>query len=246
MHEEPQSSEFTDSGSPLGIAIITIAFLAGVMLLVCGGVAGFVAWEDSSRPPVPKEALVRMPNGRSTEPAEVRLVAGTIAGIDLPEGFEPVDAENMHVMRKVAFIKKSSEGAVLKLARLDSQKMPEFDPRKLEQDPHAQESYLEMKAQFEKREFASVSEMVENGSDLTETAIEAPEGTERELTIAGENAVFRFQNGILKRTEKPVWKVSGVFKTARGRVALVYTIPAAEYDEEAVVRMIESIRPVTE
>lgn len=246
IHEESRSDEFTDSGSPLKIAFIVIAFLGSVMLLVCGGVAGFVAWEDSGRPPVPKDTHIRMPDGETTEPAEMRLVAGTIVNIDLPDGFEPVEAENMQTVRKVAFVRRSSGEAVLKLARLDvPEDVPKFDPRMQEQDPEVHERFLEMMAQFGKRDFARVSEMAEKGSELTDTAVEAPDGTERELAVSGERVVFRFQNGTLKRTGKPIRKVSGVFKMGRGRVALVYTIPEAEYDEEAIVRMIESIRPTT-
>jgi hypothetical protein len=38
-------------------------------------------------------------------------------------------------------------------------------------------------------------------------------------------------------------KVAGVFSTEQARIAVVYIISDEEYDEEAVVRMFESIRP---
>ena len=40
-----------------------------------------------------------------------------------------------------------------------------------------------------------------------------------------------------------VAKVMGIFRTQKALVGLVLTIPEDEYDEDAVVKMIESIRP---
>jgi hypothetical protein len=65
---------------------------------------------------------------------------------------------------------------------------------------------------------------------------------QRELTVLGQQTVFRFIQGKRALDNKPVWKIWGGFGTTNGLALMILLVPESEFDEEAVVRMIEGIR----
>src|SRR5262245_50112149 len=67
--------------------------------------------------------------------------------------------------------------------------------------------------------------------------------TKCELTVLGQQVSFDITQGTLESGAKRVTRVVGCFTTQKSHIAVVYTIPEDEYDEESVVRMFESIRP---
>jgi hypothetical protein len=70
-----------------------------------------------------------------------------------------------------------------------------------------------------------------------------PPETTRVLEVMGQESPFKFSKGRFSETRELAWKVSGTFPTETGLVALIYVAPENEYDEQAVIRMIESIGP---
>jgi hypothetical protein len=68
----------------------------------------------------------------------------------------------------------------------------------------------------------------------------------REFSILGRSATFRVVDGTLVENQTPVRRLSGVFRSKKAYLALDYVIPSAEYDEAAILTMIESIRPAAE
>ncbi|MGE5195074.1 MAG: hypothetical protein ACM3U2_21480 [Deltaproteobacteria bacterium] len=207
--------------SSLKMALAATGVVIGLGLLVCGGVAGYVAWTttDSSAPPedrVPPEQ----------DPANIRDLARRIVAIDIPAGFEPINSEQSQIMNRVVFGRKGADGALLKLARIDLSQVPAgADPSQ------AAPMMLEML-------------QIGSQSDTTSIAPDAASpGTTRELTVLGQPATFHFLDGTLPQNGTPVKKVSGAFRTRNAHIALIYMIPKAEYDDDAFLKMIESIRP---
>ena len=64
----------------------------------------------------------------------------------------------------------------------------------------------------------------------------------REITIRGEKVEFVFAEGTDKNTDTVVQQVTGVFPGREGMGYLMLRIDDESYDEQAVVRMIESIK----
>ncbi len=91
-----------------------------------------------------------------------------------------------------------------------------------------------------------VLNLAETENGRTETTMKATRDPtpprRRELTVLGEPTVFAFRQGKRVADNQRVWKIWGSFGTEKSSVALILMIPEAEYDEDAVVRMIESIR----
>lgn len=66
----------------------------------------------------------------------------------------------------------------------------------------------------------------------------------REIEIRGEKIPFEFTEGVTsgQGQEKTVHMVSGVFQGKKGPVMIQIVEPDEDYDEEAVVKMLESIK----
>lgn len=214
-----------EAPSSFKVALAVIGTIAGIGILFCSGVAGYVAWQDRGRP---RAAAEQKDNNPAPDIEGALSLLRKIADIDVPAGFEPLDMENMRPMRKITFGRKGGDdGAFLKLASLEAPVMRPGEP--------APEGTGHM-----------VQQMLEMGAGQTSTILErvpASEGTTHELNVLGKLVPFQFVKGPLASNKKVVWKVSGSFSAGRGPIALIYTIPEDEFDEEAVVRMIESIRP---
>jgi hypothetical protein len=64
----------------------------------------------------------------------------------------------------------------------------------------------------------------------------------REFTINGEKVPFEFIKGTGADHARAFRQVVGIFRVKAGTVMVMLMVPEGEYDEPAVVRMIESIR----
>jgi len=255
MHEA-RDSELTPSSSTLKPVLAAVGALVGLMLLVCGGAAGYVALTSPPRTDGPASAETtvlspemtkefqnqkrRMQQSKevrfTADPTVIRKITAAIVDIDLPADFEPIEAQRNMTQRRVVFGKKSEDAALLKLAAFTP---PPDDVAARAVSGDAFGGYT-----------AQIVEMAENENGRNFTTLkksrEKIESAQRELTVLGQKAIFEFRHGIRDSDKKPVWKVWGAFHTATGAAALVYLVPESEYDEEAVVGMIESIRPAAD
>jgi hypothetical protein len=73
-----------------------------------------------------------------------------------------------------------------------------------------------------------------------------PEQSKREFTLLGQQVPFDFVDGTLRDKGTLIRKASGVFRTRKAYIALIYTVPAAEYDEAAFSKMLDSIQPAAD
>jgi hypothetical protein len=247
MHED---RDFSPSSSSMKTIFAVAGALLGLMVLVCGGAAGYVALTGTppseverptrgeSMPPEVKGRFQKMEREMASQripptedPDIVMTVAAGIARIDLPEGFEPLEAQGMMSKRRAVFGKKSDNAALLKLAG-SNWKLFEDAPRANSDDA----------IRFEVMKIAESNDNGRTHTVLKSTRKEM-NSMQRELSVLGDKAMFEFRQGTRESDKKPVWRVWGTFRIPKGMAALIYLVPEAEFDEEAVVRMIESIRP---
>jgi len=222
MREERLRDEKESQPSASRIVVVT-GSAAAVVLLICGGAASYVALTPRDRPAEP--APPRGPTV-TNDPEKIVEIAQRVFGVDVPADFEPLDADNDPSVRRAQFGRRSGEGALLKIARVAGPLAARVG------DSEAQQQRL-----------LRLIDAASPPSNLTGESGSAPEATERELTVLGSPVRFRFSKGKMFQSQTAVCKVSGSFQIEAGPAVLIYTIPDAEFDEESVVRMIESIRP---
>ncbi len=205
----------------LGIA----GFVVGLGLLFCGGVAAYVAWKGPSGK---ASELDTSPLSDDSEiladPSKIERAAGRIVQIDLPPGFEPLKREISPPMTSVTFGRRSGEGGLLLIGKVLISAIPS-------------DSGLEMQREMMLSKLASADER--GRTALRDTN---PTGTKHEMTVLGQRVEFEITRGVLQASSVPAVKVSGWFSSKTARMALIYAISEEEYDEEAVARMIASIR----
>jgi hypothetical protein len=253
MHEA-REIEATPSPSTVTPVLVVAGVLIGLLLLVCGGAAGYVALTD--RPPSEVKTKARPEDSQNPmqdrfekmqqsfaddipftdDPALVRKIAAAIVDIDLPAGFEPIEGLRYDVRRRAVFGKKTDDAALLKLGASNAEAGRTHSPASLD-DPMMMKYVV------------GIAE-TENGRTITTLKAtqsqKKGEYLQRDLTVLGQKAAFAFKHGKRTSDNKPVWKVWGSFTTANGAAALILLVPESEFDEEAIVRMIESIRPATD
>lgn len=253
MHEA-QDSDFSPPSSSIRQVLAVAGALVGLMLLVCGGVSGYVmlnAPPEAANQPAAEDKSTAAPGQDLTalmmrevldvkeipltkDPASVREIAATIIEIDLPAGLEPIEAEQTRASRFAIFKNKTENGAILKLVKV--------------QMPLSAQNNVKGPASVDLDLGRQALKVAENyQADITLRATRNKmKSMERELTVLGKTTVFKFKQGKRASNNQPVWKISGAFATEKGMDAMIYLVPEAEFDEEAIVRMIESMRPEQE
>jgi hypothetical protein len=199
----------------LGVAGIVI----GLGVLVCGGVAGYVAITTT------ETAVVEAPAPAAPDSGAALQSPQHIIEIDLPAGFEPLSRDGSAHMRIVEFGRKDVDATSLTLARVDLIAIPSTNPDEV------RSRMLEMLDKRGRR-----------GNVMMKVDPLSPSST-REFTLLRQKATFQIVDGTLTNSGTSVRRISGVFRTRNAHVALAYTVPTAEYDEETFLKMLESIRP---
>jgi hypothetical protein len=222
MREERHPGDLREEGrSSARPALIAAGFVLGIALVVCGGLAAHVAWTDAHRV---KDDEPKQPE-MTVEEAEANL--RKIVKIDVPAGLVPLNSEDHGKKRRVVFGRKPTAGFILQLVKVDFSMVPSGIDR-----ANSTPKLMQMLA-------------IESNSPGSDRFIPEPESTDakRVLTVMGKEISFSFTKGRLSDTQEGGWKVTGMFSTQTGVVALKCVVPESEYDEQAVIRLIESIGP---
>ena len=246
MREE-RDLKFSPAPSSVKPILAAAGALVGLLLLVCGGAAGYVALTSPPRqeeqapinhmdmPHEFEEYSLKMKKRHAQEipatddPGVVRKIAASIFDIDLPADFEPIEAQRHGSTRRAVFGKKNESSALLKLVGADSR-----------------EGDKAVATSSDDASRRQALQMAETDGGRFDTSLRSTrqkmEPVQRELMVLGQKSVFEFRQGKQASGKKSVWHVSGAFRTATGLAVLIYMVPESDFDEEAVVRMIESIR----
>ena len=215
--------------------VLILVGLGGVSLLVCCGGMAFFGMR----------AAKAIQEGTTEEPAKVKAATADIVDIDIPADFEPKMAMNVIFMKYVLYQNKSQ--GMLMLSEFNSALGSDVSKQR-------DEMAKAMKQQSNTK--------MPSGTQKTET---------REFTIRGEKASFQFTTATTEKQKKPADKpaeqgeakpddsetetddteadeggegfhqVVGSFKGKGGTVMLFLMINGKDYDEAAIVKMIESI-----
>jgi len=247
--EEERDIDNAPPSFPLKPILVVGGALAGLMLLVCGGAAGYVAITSTAPADGQSDSGVHPPSMPSDRPpgsrdkrkvnfipvthdaAAVTKIAATIFKIDPPAGFLPRDAGLEGFVTRAAFSRQSDDVAVLKMAGTDW-----IMPPGAGDDIPADDPQVRQAVKLVESDYGSQSE-----TTLKVTRLEL-KTFHREITVLGRKTTFTFKQGKRASDNKPVWKIWGGFDTTNGLAALIMLLPESEFDEEVIVRMLESIR----
>jgi hypothetical protein len=219
MGEERNLEELPEArASSFTMVLGVTGIVLGLGVLFCGGVAAYVA----STGPSGKDAETH-PAPPAPDLENIRTTARKIADVDLPPGFEPLRNGSSPMMMVVTFGRPDVPATELTIGRIEQSSIP------TDSSPETQANRM--------------LQMLEMGGGTTTILRGTNSTTTRELTVLGQPASFKTMRGAVGPNEVRVTKVIGSFRTKAARIVLSYTIPEEEYDEDAVVRMIESIRP---
>lgn len=157
----------------------------------------------------------------TTEPVEIAEVQNSIVGIQIPAAYQPRQAVSTSVMgitmKLVNYGRdpKSSLGNVILMQMESPGNRSQDDIQKSLQDQLQQTGHAQ-DLQIEKSEI-------------------------RSLTIDGKEVDFVFSSGTMKENDKSFHQVQGVFPGRRGTAMLVVLDDETNWNEVAIIKLIESI-----
>lgn len=213
IHEDWKDPQAPRTGMSTAVKVLLIVGGIGAcfMLLCCGG--GVVLFWKA------KDAIAQAAS--TTDPDEIQAHADRIAQIEIPPDFEPTRGFDLSVIRWAAFEKVPRDGSRLLLSGFEA---PAPSGKSLsEQRKEMEQAFAQPAMPFPRFEMP----------------IDVSERSTRQLTVRGVPVEFEFNKG--NSEGKAVRQVVGAFKTPGGIGVLNLIVAEANYDEAAIVKMIESI-----
>jgi hypothetical protein len=202
--------------------LLILGAIAGVGLLACCG--GGVYFGFKAKDVFQEFAK----NAISSDPAVIRQRTQEIVHIDIPEGFEPSQSLQFSMMnvamKQVVYQRKGSGGSMLMIMETNQPMQGANTKQQREQMLRA------MRQQQGQQPDQLNDELNEENSET------------REFTINGEKVPFEFIKGTGTDNARAFRQVVGIFRVKSATVMVMLMVPEGEYDEPAVVRMIESIQ----
>lgn len=206
--------------------LLILGSIAGLVLLACCGFGAYVFFHVQDF----AQNLAKNMNISATQnPAEVRERTQQILRIDIPDDFKPVQAMEFMVMQWAVYQGKSGPQSMLIIMEMNQQMI---DPGR---NRDAKQQRDEMVQQLRQQPQVGTMEEIEEQTHETRT-----------FTIGGKPVEFDFIKGKTRGSQAVVHRVVGVIPTENGIVLLMLTVPDADYNEEQITRMLESIRPADE
>ena len=203
--------------------LLILGSIAGVCLLACcgGGIFLYIKAKDA----IQNFAQ----NFTTTDPEEIRQRTAEVVHIDIPEEFPPLRAFNFFVMKQILYGKEASGSMVMIM--------------EINQQIQGGQGAANMKQQREQmlRQMSQQQQQQGQGAGNMDTEITEESSETREFTINGEKVPFEFIKG-RGANGVPTRQVVGMFAGRTGTIMLMIMTPESEYNEEAIVKMIGSIR----
>lgn len=207
-------------GMSTGVKVLIGVLVGGglIMLLCCGGVF-FFGWS------VAKQAELK------TDPPEVQKIAEGIAKVELPADYAPQAGLNMEVLGvgiAIATYADGESGIVLMSAKFPQQAgAPE-------------QRDLQINQQFQQGQDMYIAQS--QGKYFTPESLKNTESEARELTVKGQPTEFQFTKGTGTVSGTELRQVEGTFADGDRSVRIIVQVPEDKYNEEEIVKMIESIQ----
>jgi hypothetical protein len=202
--------------------LVILGSIAGVCLLACCGGGIFVYMKA-------KDAIQNIAqNFTTTDPDDIRARTADIVHIDIPEEFPPLRAFDFFFMKQIIYGRESSGSMVMIMEVNERMQRGQGAPDIKQQ---RQQILQQMRQQQQAQNSGNMN------TELTEESSET-----REFTINGEKVPFDFVKGTAPSGGVPTRQVVGMFAGRNGTILVMVMAPESEYHEEAIVKMIESIR----
>lgn len=206
------------SGGAKVLLVLGIIFLV-LILLCCGGVAVFFLW-----------ARTYMGKAMTTDPAAVRQVTARIASIEIPDVLQPQFAMDM----KIPF----TDRTMMTMVGYGDQSKRNILVLTAMGDAFGVQNQAQMEAQME--------QSLRNQGMGQQGDVNISERNVREIQVRGQPATFSFGKGTQKDpntgAERPRIEVTGTFQGPNGIVMLMVQADDETLGEDAIVKMIESIK----
>jgi hypothetical protein len=214
LNEPPRKQGMSSTAKVL----IVLGSIAGLCLLACCG-GGIFVWFKA------KDAIQNFAaNFTTNNPEEIRTRTAKIVHIDVPKELPPMHAFDWFVMKQILY-GNPNKGSMLMIMEVN-QAATGAQGAKQQRD-----AMLQQLKQQQGQQPGNVN------TDINEESSET-----REFTIDGEKVPFEFIKGTA-RGGTASRQVVGVFQGRQGSmIMLMLMVPESDYDEAAVVRMLESIR----
>jgi hypothetical protein len=215
FQQEPVPPAPKSSGSKVLLILGTIFGLG--LVVCCGGGTMAYFWI---------RAKVGDSFSMSYSADEVKANGEEVAHIDYPDSYKPVFSMRISPpggfsMKMIMYQVGSSNQGVLMLMETDQ---PGADPKQMRE-----QMLQQMRSQ-------------QAGAGGMNTQIVAQSTETKMFEINGENVEFDFVKGTRPGDPTVFRQVTGTFGGRKGTVLLMLLVPDSEYDEEAVKKMITSIR----
>jgi len=160
-------------------------------------------------------------------PAEVEAMTQEIVKIQIPEGFNGVSGFKFEMfgvgMKMVAYTGPNEGSSIL----IMESKQPGGGSAEAQMEQF--QNQMEQQGQGE-------------GGEFQQEGLTDRESETRTLTVGGAPVEFTFAKGKGEQSGVETRQVSGVIEGKEGAVIIMIQIPEADYNEEEIVKMIESIQ----
>lgn len=205
------------SGSNTKTILIITGVVAVCLLLCCGG-GLMVAWKAADAFKTFAQNMV------ISDPDEIRKQTAEMVDIEIPASFQPHQGMNMVAVRFVMYETDANKDGSTGMLMLMEMATQQFGVNPQQQEQELRKSMQQQQA----------------GQGFTSSKSER-----REIEIRRQTVPFDFVEGtttLAPGQEKKTHMISGVFKGKRGPVMLQLMLPDEDYDEEAVMKMLQSIK----
>jgi hypothetical protein len=209
--------------SSTGKVLLILGSIAGVCVLACCGSGIFVYFKIKEAIPNLQNLAQNLTTG---DPEEIRERTADIVHIDIPEEFPPLRAFDFFVWKQILYGKEGS-GSVVMIMEIN-ERMQGGQGANIKQQ--REQMLRQMRQQQQAQNAGNVN------TEITEESSET-----REFTINGEKVPFEFIKG-RGGNGGATRQVVGMFAGRTGTIMVMIMTPESEYHEEAIVKMIESIR----
>jgi len=199
--------------------LLILGSIAGICLLACCGGVAFLGWKFQGVVQTFAE------NFTTKDPNEIRARTAQIMHIDIPDSYPPLQAFDWMLMKQIIYGRQP--GPMVMIMEMNEPMQGGQGAAGMKQQ--RQQMLRQMKQQQGQQPGNLNAEINEESSET------------REFTINGEKVPFEFIKG--NANGAPSRQVVGLFP-GRNATTIMFLLmaPEAEYDEAAVVKMIESIR----
>jgi hypothetical protein len=187
--------------------------IGGVLMLACCGGVAYIGVRGAAF----------LQQSFSEDPVVIRQRTQDMVQIDIPDSFEPEGAFDFIILRMVMYRSSNQSALMLMEMNISMAGTPQ---------EQRDEMLRGMRQQQQKQ----------NAPGGANAQVNKLESTTKEIEIDGKPVEFEFIKGTQQGQNRTVRQVLGVLEGKRGAVMLMLIVPEEDYDEDAVIKMLKSIR----